>query len=301
MRRAWLLGPALSVLAFFATPADAQRYPGGFITKNPPATTRLHAPGVWRLNDVAANIKANAWPGVPLTIDYLLAGGGGSGGTTAVSSPQEGGGGGAGGLLTGNSVSLAPGSYPIVVGPGGNGVSNTSGGNSTFNGLTAVGGGFGAGPSFLAPGGNGGSGGGTGNGFSNTPGTGTGGQGHNGGQGTTSGGAFGFGTGGGGGGASAVGTVPNGGAGTASSINGASVVYCAGGPSDAGGSGSTTPGSGGGGNGPGQGGGSGANGQNGIFIVRYLTGTATGTGGAITFSGLYTIHTFTTNGTFTIA
>ena len=43
---------------------------------------------------------------------------------------------------------------------------------------------------------------------------------------------------------------------------------------------------------------SGGNGSSGIVIVRYLTGAITATGGTVTTSGAYTIHTFTSNGTF---
>lgn len=39
-------------------------------------------------------------------------------------------------------------------------------------------------------------------------------------------------------------------------------------------------------------------GENGCVIIRYLTGTITATGGTITTSGGYTIHTFTSNGTW---
>ncbi|PSA83237.1 hypothetical protein BT095_11815, partial [Corynebacterium diphtheriae] len=56
----------------------------------------------------------------------------------------------------------------------------------------------------------------------------------------------------------------------------------------------STPGSGGGWGLPG-----GQNGQNGIVIIRYL-GSQRATGGTVTTSGGYTIHTFTGNGTFTV-
>jgi hypothetical protein len=50
--------------------------------------------------------------------------------------------------------------------------------------------------------------------------------------------------------------------------------------------------------GAGQGGAVGANnGAGGIFIIRYL-GPQRGTGGTVTSSGGYTIHTFTTAGTY---
>jgi hypothetical protein len=40
------------------------------------------------------------------------------------------------------------------------------------------------------------------------------------------------------------------------------------------------------------------NGAAGIVVIRYL-GTQRGTGGTVTSSGGYTVHTFTTAGTFT--
>jgi hypothetical protein len=45
----------------------------------------------------------------------------------------------------------------------------------------------------------------------------------------------------------------------------------------------------------------GGNGADGVFVWRYLTGTANCTGGTITTSGGYTIHTFTSSGTLTVA
>jgi hypothetical protein len=42
----------------------------------------------------------------------------------------------------------------------------------------------------------------------------------------------------------------------------------------------------------------GGNGGSGIVIIRYL-GAQRGTGGTVTSSGGYTIHTFTSSGTFT--
>ena len=80
-----------------------------------------------------------------LTVDFLIVGGGGG------SAPSEGnngstGGAGAGGLVEGTSQTLAPGNYAITVGAGG--AKSTSlyapasnGGDSTFNGFTAKGGG----------------------------------------------------------------------------------------------------------------------------------------------------------------
>ena len=80
-----------------------------------------------------------------LTIDFLIVGGGGG------SAPSEGnngstGGAGAGGLVEGTSQTLAPGNYAITVGAGGARstslyASGSNGGDSTFNGFTAKGGG----------------------------------------------------------------------------------------------------------------------------------------------------------------
>lgn len=87
-----------------------------------------------------------------------------------------------------------------------------------------------------------------------------------------------------------------GGAGVNSSISGSSVTYGANGTDD----GSKTPASAN----PNRGWGGSTDGQmggNGVIIFRYVTGTANCTGGTITTSGLYTIHTFTGSGTLTIS
>ena len=99
---------------------------------------------------------------VPITksVDYLLIGGGGSGGH------HSGGGGGAGGLVWKTGQSLSAGTYAFSMGAGG--ITNTQnqvgndGGNSTFNGHTALGGGGGAG--HLSGGNNAGRSGGSGGG-----------------------------------------------------------------------------------------------------------------------------------------
>ena len=260
------------------------------------------------------------------TISYLMVAGGGGGGFNSA------GGGGAGGLLSGISTILAATTYSVVVGSGGaaSGASTgngSSGTNSTFNSLTAIGGGYGA---VLSSGGSGGSGGGTNNGQS--AGSGTSGQGNNGGVGTTDGATYGV--GGGGGGASAVGaTAVNagngtpggaGGAGTASSITGSSVTY-AGGGGGAGDSRATHPGGAGGAGGGGAGsstgtatsgtantgGGGGGGGYNstgagaggsGVVILSVPTlnysGTTTGSP-TITTSGSNTIIKFTASGSYT--
>ena len=114
--------------------------------------------------------------------DILVVGGGGGGGG------RHGAGGGAGGLIYETNIHIPPGTYSVVVGSGGaGGISNTQGykgGNSSFNGLVAIGGG--AGQHYNATLGrqNGGSGGG---GTSTTYGLGINGQGNDGGISITNG------------------------------------------------------------------------------------------------------------------
>ena len=232
----------------------------------------------------------------------VVAGGGGCGG--------HGGGGGAGGLIYNSAYQITnAAAITVTVGGGGAGTggpaNGANGSNSVFGSLTAIGGGGGA---YANPGNDGGSGGGGGFGGS-AGGLGTAGQGNNGGKGDG-------GTnlpGGGGGGAGQVGlnnvgtTSGKGGDGLAFSISGTSTYYAGGG----GGSGfpSALPGAGGLGGGgtnfgngtanTGGGGGAGAgSGGSGIIIVRY-PGLPAATGGTITYLNGYTIHTFTSSGTFT--
>lgn len=218
------------------------------------------------------------------TFQCLIVAGGGCGGST---SGSAGGGGGAGGLiLTSSTSSISV--YPVVVGAGGG--FNSNGGNSTFNGLTAIGGGYGA---TLSGGAYGGSGGGESNYFQGR-GLGVVGQGFNGGfAGLRSGGGGGAGQDGQSSNNSALGG--NGGNGFLSNINGTSLYYSGGG----GGGGYITGGNGGNGGGGlggtffsfpyppglpgtsntgGGGGGSagpgninGGNGGSGIVIVRYYS------------------------------
>ena len=132
-------------------------------------------------------------------IQYLILAGGGGGGTFVSGSNFGGGGGGAGGYLESTSTYVIRGrSYDIVVGAGG--AKNTSGSNSSFNGLTAIGGGGGGYNSVGSAGGSGGGGGG-GNGTF-IGGAATSGQGNAGGTGVA-GWPY---AGGGGGGANAAGT-----------------------------------------------------------------------------------------------
>lgn len=252
----------------------------------------------------------------------VVAGGGSGGGST-------GGGGGGGGVVYAPGTSLTIGPYSIVVGAGGlvsgNQATGKNGQDSTFNGITATGGGGGgysAGGTSGGPGLTGGSGGGGQNYYGlYASGRGIPGQGNDGGSfGTTAGSG-----GGGAGGAGGAGTGANnggvGGAGIANTITGASVLYGGGGggggatSSAAGGSGGGGAGAnstvgtagtanrgGGGGGGWGYAGGNGGVGGSGVVIVRYPTGSITASGGnSTTTSGNYTIKTFTGSGTLTVS
>jgi len=260
----------------------------------------------------------------PYNIEYLVVAGGASGGE------GHGGGGGAGGYLD-STLYVAPlTAYTVTIGAGGAqkatgaNANGNSGNNSVFASATATAGGYGGG--YSQGGGSGGSGGGAG-GYGNPGGSGTSGQGNSGGN---SSGVV-NGTGGGGGGATAAGNVGTtgspygqGGAGGAG-INWKSLgtFYAGGGGAGsdnarAGGLGGSSIGGQGAGNqgdatagtvnrGAGGGGGGaggsgsfryGAAGGSGIVIIRYL-GAQRGTGGTVTSSGGYTIHTFTTSGTYT--
>ena len=168
-----------------------------------------------------------------IDIDYLLVAGGGSGGQ------HNAGGGGAGGLLSG-SKTLTPGTYQIIIGPGGAARTSDGAGNNGTDteafGLTAVGGGGGASQASGTAAGNGGSGGGgsgfNGGGAQNNAlyGTGTTGQGNDGGGGNSGQDL------GGGGGAGGVGqngvdgtAAGDGGPGLQSNIDGNNYYYAGGG------------------------------------------------------------------------
>ena len=210
---------------------------------------------------------------------YLVVGGGGGGG-------GDHSGGGGGGQVISGSASLSAGTYPIVIGAGGspggprNGVYATNGGSTTFNGLTAIGGG-GGGQYSDQPGAGGASGGGgasfgsgAAGGLAVTYGI----TGYNGAAGNNSGA-------GGGGGGGGNGSQSAGGIGISSSITGTAVGYGGGGGgadnangfgNDGGGNGSATTtgatsgtssrGGGGGGNTSMQ---PGTMGGSGVVVIRY--------------------------------
>jgi len=255
------------------------------------------------------------------TADVLVVGGGGSGGY------RHAGGGGGGGVVYQTSFVINAGNIPVTIGNGGvgNSVNSVTGQNSIFSSITAFGGGGGGDNGLIGK--NGGSGGGGSNG--SFGGSGVAGQGFKGGDQNNGLGCC-HGIGAGGGGAGAAGANTNGAAGSAGgiglpfSISGTSVYYGGGGGGGSsdptslvggiggGGNGGTsssltgnagTPNTGGGGGGGGASGGTsgiGGNGGSGIVIIRYA-GTPAATGGTITQVGGFTIHTFTSNGTFTLA
>ena len=283
---------------------------------------------VFHLDAAGASIDKGYNPN-GLLIDYLVVGGGGGG-----SGWGDGVGGGAGGFLRSN-VRLSGNTYSIVVGAGGNRGTNSSssrgsnGGDSQFGaGIIAYGGG-GAGCKTIQDGLDGGSGGG---GYGNNAvphgigGSGVPGQGNDGGDGTAS---YRGGSGGGAGesgfdGVLAVGNLSSlpGAKGRVSSID-YNWRYYAGGGGTGGLSGDPSGGLGGGGKGgiinqdgtagavnSGGGGGGGGtysnratfggSGGSGIVIIRYR-GKQKATGGdTIVYKNGYTIHTFTSSGSFVL-
>jgi len=87
------------------------------------------------------------------TIDTLMAGGGGGGGK------RHGGGGGAGGLVVKLNQAIVNGNYTVTIGAGGDGSTSgasvgtggSKGGDTTFNGWTAIGGGVGYSDGAFSP------------------------------------------------------------------------------------------------------------------------------------------------------
>lgn len=299
--------------------------PTAAVTKNyptPSSVEKKYNSGIWSLGSVYNRKITNNWPNVLFAvenIEYLIVAGGGGGGYNL------GGGGGAGGFRTGTISDVLSGSYPVVVGAGGS--ADSDGNNSSFNGIVSAGGGHGgietgAGNAGGSGGGGGGAGAGAG-GAGNTPSTSPS-QGNPGGAGSPNPGPSQNRHGGGGGGAGGTGDTGtstvgsgDGGAGALSSITGAAVYYAGGGgggsdTDDQGGDGTTGGGGNGGdtipptsgavnkgaGGGGGQNPGPGAAGGSGIVIIRYLADAPIATGGTITSSGGYQIHTFTSSGTF---
>jgi hypothetical protein len=290
------------------------------------------AAGMFRMNTTTGNpewydtVTGNwiKFSDAKYEVDYIVVAGGGSGGS------DRGGGGGAGGYISGSITIFSGSLYTVTVGAGGSGGVNTyaDGNNSVFDSVTAIKGGGGGSPyASTYPnkpnGGNGGSGGGGSSSSPGTGGSGTAGQGNAGGTGAGASSSAGGGGGAGAAGANASGgNGGNGGAGLSDTWTGSSRTLAGGGGGATGpGSSAGSGGAGGGGNGSrgdsnanasnasantggggggATGGGSAASGSggSGIVIIRYL-GAQRGSGGTVTSAGGYTIHTFTTSGTFT--
>jgi len=285
-------------------------FPAGTYAQRPIAT----ANGTARWNTSNTQLEVYVGGGIWQAIAYssypvaalILAGGGGS---------ANYGGGGAGGLLYVGSTYVVPGT-PYTVTVGGGGAASSSGSNSSAINQSAIGGGGGYASTYTARSGGSGAGNSFGSGYGG-PGSGTTGQGNPGGQGmdgisqyTTGGGGGGAGASGGAASGSQPGPAGSGGTGTAYSISGTSTTYAgggggasnagpqAGGGAGGGGTGNNTGGTNGGTNLGGGGGGGGGTGGSGIVIIQYA-GTQRGTGGTYTYTGGYSIHTFTSSATFT--
>jgi hypothetical protein len=246
------------------------------------------------------------------TMQYLVVAGGGGGGTTIVTSLNSGssGGGGAGGYAS-TSITVIPATvFNVTVGAGGAG--NTNGSNSSLSGVITTNGG-GRGGSGLSDGATGvagafgGSGGGGGCYGVAAGGNGTTGQGN---AGASSSGQT---SAGGGGGAGAAGSGTSGGSGSINTITGSSIYYAGGGGGANGGTGGAGGGgnggagngavnTGGGGGGANNGAGTGGNGGSGVVILSMPTANYSGnTTGipTVTTSGVNTILTYTSSGTYT--
>ena len=284
----------------------------GTLSSISPTTTS----GIWSLSEQHLN-KA-LWPTMSTPVLYLIVGGGGGGGSL-------GGGGGGGGVLQG-VLEVTPGNgYTVTIGAGGSGSPNyyltgTNGGDSLFNGLTALGGGVGGSYDPYYVGGTGGSGGGSSQ--AQPGGLGTAGQGYDGG--TPAGNRV----GGGGGAGGAGGALGEGGVGLASSILGYPNYYAGGGGGGAwngaysggaggaggGGNGSPQPSpshgfpgtanTGGGGGGGGFWGGvpfgTGGAGGSGVLVLSTMALASATTGSPGVYQdGVYNIYMFTGSGSIT--
>ncbi len=174
--------------------------------------------------------------GVTTVLVDIVGGGGGGGAGSAVLNASGGGGGGGAGLENAPSVVTELVSYAVTVGAAGaGGVAPTSGGTSSFNGISCVGG---------QPGTNGGGGPGSGGAAGDST-AGAGGAAFNPGSAGTGGGAGGGGPSGGGGGASGLGTSGGSGAGTSASPGADGYSGSGGGGGSYGGAGGSNGGAGG--------------------------------------------------------
>jgi hypothetical protein len=247
------------------------------------------------INAMEVYLTSNTWQTITptsLSVSYLIVAGGGGGG-------GAGGGGGGGVLASANLVLSAGTTYPIVVGAAGTGAQSSvrggNGGNSSFNGLTAIGGGGGGNYGGSdTDGAAGGSGGGAGHNTGSTTlgGSGTTGQGFKGGDKPIFYGNNPYSSGGGGGGGAVGGNViannvsGAGGIGLLNSITGSNLYWAGGGGGGQQGSGTAGNGGlGGGGGGCGYWSGQGTNGTGGGSALNSGTagfgnGSSTSTGGS---------------------
>lgn len=281
--------------------------------------------GYVRLNtdsDTVEYYDGENWNTVNITynVEYLVIAGGGCAGTNG------GAGGGAGGYrcsvfgeMSGGGataetpLAVSKGSSVTVIVGAGSAVANPgqffagAGSNSSLGTVVSAGGGGGGNggvPAYLGgPGGSGGGGAAYGSYTPYSGGSGTSGQGYAGGNGNSGGNNWFASAGGGGAGAVGQSSSSNmggvGGAGVASSITGTSVTRAAGGSGyqqSTATTGSNGANSGGGGSFA-TGGNANNAGNSGVVILRY-PGAQRGTGGTVTSSGGYTIHTFTSSGTY---
>lgn len=284
----------VSATSVQASGTGANKMPVGTTAQRPAAPVT----GEYRMNSTNGkpewwDANLNLWTPFghrTYQVEYIVVAGGGSGGGSV------GGGGGAGGVISGSMEVHEGSQLAVIVGAGGSAVGQQTGGNSGSNSslsnLVAIGGGGGASSKVAAnvlPAKSGGSGGGgsayVDSGGTTTGGSGTTGQGNRGGDAPASATITSCGAGGGGAGAvggngtnSAAGA---GGIGVQSSITGTATYYAGGG----------------GGGGYNYIGGAAGAGGSGVVIIRYL-GVQRAFGGTVTSSGGYTIHTFTTSGTF---
>ncbi len=286
--------PASGAITLSDVNVELFRSPTASINLNEAAVRTLagKASGAVSLNDLRGKT-------VNVSMQYLVIAGGGGGASRTGDS--GGGGGGAGGVIQG-TISAPATTYAITVGAGGG--QNASGANSVFHTFTAIGGGRGG--TEATPGISGGSGGGGGAGNYQPGGAGTSGQGSAGGGGDGR-----WAPGGSGGGFNNVGgyAASQAGLGVTTSIRGTSEGYAAGGRGSGGYYGDVYPdgteafygaanpnalpraNSGCGGNKVGA--------AAGVVIIAY-EGAQKFTGGSVSTTSRpgWTVHTFTSSGTF---
>ena len=118
-------------------------YHGTVTTPNYPTGGTVTTYGSYRVHSFTNTGNTNfvVASGTSGSVDYLIVGGGGGGGDSAAGEGDGGGGGGAGGVYAASGVTLTAATYAAVVGAGG--AERSQGGDSSFNSITAGGGGIG--------------------------------------------------------------------------------------------------------------------------------------------------------------